>query len=331
MSTFSVFVTRQLPAPLDALQTIAAVEVWPEREPPTYEILQAKTGQVDGLITLLTDPIDRTLIQSSPNLKVISQMAVGYDNIDVTAATEHGIPVGHTPGILTNATADLTWALLMAAARRVVEGDRFVRQGQWRTWEPSLLLGPDVAGATLGIVGLGRIGQAVARRAKGFEMPLLYSGRQPVDAAIESSLNATYVSFDRLLQESDFISIHTPLTSETHHLFGAAQFAQMKSSAILINTARGSIIDQTALYQALSTGQIAGAALDVTDPEPIPMESPLLSLENLIIIPHIGSASIQTRRKMAEIAIANLIAGLKGEPLPHCVNPDVYPFRKIDR
>lgn len=324
MASLSVFVTRPLPASLAALESLATVEVWPEREPPPYTVIRDRARQVDGLLTLLTDPIDRPLLEAAPHLKVISQMAVGYDNIDVAAATDRRIPVGHTPGVLTNATADLTWALLMAAARRVVEGDRFVRQNQWRTWEPNLLLGPDVAGATLGIVGLGRIGQAVARRAQGFEMQIVYSGRHRVDSGLESSLNATWVSCDRLLQEADFISIHTPLTQETYHLFGATQFAQMKASAILINTARGAIVDPVALYQALTTGQIAGAALDVTDPEPIPADSPLLTLDSLIITPHIGSASIQARRKMAEMAIANLMAGLKGDPLPHCVNPQVY-------
>jgi glyoxylate reductase len=251
-------------------------------------------------------------------------MAVGYDNIDIAAATSRKIPVGHTPGVLTDATADFTWALLMAAARRIVEGDRFTRNGAWRTWEPDLLLGPNITGATLGIVGLGRIGQAVARRAAGFEMRILYTGRHRCEPALESALQAEFVEFDRLLQTSDFITIHTPLSAATHHLFSQAQFAQMKASAILINTARGAIVDPEALYHALHRGQIAGAALDVTDPEPIPPDSLLLSLDNLIITPHIGSASLQTRQTMAEMAIANLIAGLKGDRLPHCVNSEIY-------
>ncbi len=321
---FRVFITRTLPTTLDALQAIAEVEVWPERQPPPYTVLQQQVQQIDGLLSLLTDPIDQALIAAAPSLKVISQMAVGYDNIDVAAATAHRIPVGHTPGVLTDATADLTWALLMAAARRVVEGDRFTRSGQWQTWEPDLLLGPDIAGATLGIVGFGRIGQAVARRALGFGMRVLYTSRRPCSTNLEQSLNATRVAFAQLLQESDFVSIHTPLSPETHHLFQAPQFAQMRRSAILINTARGAIVDPEALYQALSTGQIAGAALDVTDPEPIPMNSPLLTLKNLIITPHIGSASVQARKTMADMAIANLSAGLNGDRLPHCVNPDVY-------
>jgi glyoxylate reductase len=324
ISQFKVFITRCFPANLDELQQIAAVEVWPERQPPPYAVLLEKVHAIDGLLCLLTDPIDRKSIDSATSLRVISQMAVGYDNIDIAAATARKIPVGHTPGVLTDATADLTWALLMAAARRVVEGDRFTRTGQWQTWEPNLLLGPNIAGATLGIVGFGRIGQAVARRAKGFEMRVLYTSRHQCDSELEKSLGVEYVSFDRLLQASDFITIHTPLSKETARLFGDAQFAQMKRSAILINTARGAIVDPDALYLALSSGQIAGAALDVTEPEPIPTNSPLLSLENLIITPHIGSASIQTRQKMAEMAIANLIAGLKGDRLHYCVNPEVY-------
>ncbi len=321
--TNKVFITRRLPTELDQLNAIASVEVWPERQPPPYEVLQAKVKEVDGLLCLLTDRIDQQLIAAS-SLKVISQMAVGYDNIDVAAATAKKIPVGYTPGVLTDATADLTWALLMAAARRVVEADKFTRAGLWRTWEPDLLLGPNIAGATLGIIGLGRIGQAVARRAQGFDMRILYTSRHRCEPEVEKSLSAEFVPLDTLLQESDFITIHTPGANDTEHLLSDRQFALMKPSAILINTARGTIVDQDALYRALSQGQIAAAALDVTDPEPIPMDSPLLTLENLIITPHIGSASRQTRAKMADIAIANLIAGLKGDRLPYCVNPEIY-------
>lgn len=323
MSLFKVFVTRALPASLAHLEAVAEVTLWPERQPPPYSVLQAQSLCCQGILCLLTDQIDAALIETSA-LKVISQMAVGYDNIDVKAATDRGIPVGHTPGVLTEATADLTWALLMAAARRVVEGDRYTRSGQWATWEPDLLLGPDVAGATLGIVGLGRIGQAVARRAHGFGMRVLYSAPTAVDSETEQALSAKHTTLDTLLREADFITIHTPLTPATHHLFGAAQFQRMKPTAILINTARGSIVDQVALYQALQTGQIAGAALDVTDPEPTPLTEPLLTLPNVIVTPHIGSASRQAREKMAQIAIANLIAGLQNQPLPHCVNPEVY-------
>ncbi|HEY9858866.1 MAG TPA: D-glycerate dehydrogenase [Candidatus Obscuribacterales bacterium] len=324
MPQFKVLITRRLPTTLEKLEAIAEIEVWPERQPPTYEVLREKVQAIDGLLCLLTDQIDQALIAANPGLKVISQMAVGFDNIDIAAATAHKIPVGHTPGVLTDATADLTWALLMAAARRVVEGDRFTRQGKWQTWEPDLLLGPNVSGATLGIVGFGRIGQAMARRAKGFEMRILYTDLHRAAPELEQNLGAEFVSFEQLLQQSDFITIHTVLSAKTHHLFSDRQFEQMQRSAILINTARGPIVDPAALHRALSRGQIAGAALDVTDPEPISSDSPLLTLDNLIITPHIGSASLQTRKQMADIAIANLIAGLKGDRLPHCVNPEVY-------
>lgn len=324
MPQFQVFVTRRLPAALEPLTELASVEVWSERQPPAYEVLQDKMRAVDGLLCLLTDPIDRSLIESAPNLKVISQMAVGYDNIDIAAATARQIPVGHTPDVLTDATADFAWALLMAAARRVVEADRFTRSNQWQTWEPDLLLGADVGGATLGIVGLGRIGQAMARRARGFDMRILYTNQERCSPELEQALGVEFVTFEHLLQTADFITIHTPLTPETHHLFGAQQFEQMQQSAILINTARGPIVDPEALYQALAKQQIAAAALDVTNPEPIPADSPLLTLDNLIISPHIASASRQTRAKMARMAIDNLIAGLQGSRLPHCVNPEIY-------
>jgi glyoxylate reductase len=325
MSQPKIFITRRLPIELEQLQQIATVEVWTFRQPPPDDVLLEKVKAIDGLLCLLTDKIDRQLIAAGTSLKVISQMAVGYDNIDVAAATARGIPVGHTPGVLTDATADFTWALLMAAARRVVEADRFTRAGEWRTWEPDLLLGADMAGATLGIVGFGRIGQAVARRAKGFEMRILYASRQRCDRQLEQSLGVEFADFEQLLQQSDFVTIHTPLSEETYHLVSERQFALMKPTAILINTARGGIVDPDALYRALSSRQIAGAAIDVTEPEPIPINSPLLSLDNLIIAPHIGSASYKTRSKMAEMAIANLIAGLQREVLPNCVNPEVYP------
>jgi glyoxylate reductase len=324
MPQFKVLITRRLPAPLEPLPELASVEVWPERQPPPYEVLQDKIRTVDGLLCLLTDPIDRPLIEAATNLKVISQMAVGYDNIDIAAATARQIPVGHTPDVLTDATADFAWALLMAAARRVVEADRLTRANQWQTWEPDLLLGAEVSGATLGIVGLGRIGQAVARRARGFNMPILYTNQKRCHPELEKTLGVEFVDFEHLLQAADFVTIHTPLTPETHHLFSDQQFEQMQRSAVLINTARGAIVDPDALYRALSSRQIAAAALDVTDPEPIPTDSPLLVLDNLIITPHIASASRQTRAKMARMAIDNLIAGLQGNRPPHCVNPEVY-------
>ncbi|HEY9613631.1 D-glycerate dehydrogenase [Allocoleopsis sp.] len=324
MSQPKVFITRRLPTQLEQLQEIASIEVWTERQPPPYEILLEKIQSIDGLLCLLTDRIDRQLLEAATSLKVISQMAVGYDNIDIPAATSQQIPVGHTPGVLTDATADFAWALLMAAARRVVEADRFTRAGEWRTWEPDLLLGPNITGATLGIVGFGRIGQAVARRAKGFEMRILYTSRHRCEPELEQSLAVEFVAFDRLLCESDFVTIHTPLSEDTYHLFSDREFEQMKPSSILINTSRGAVVDPDGLYQALSTGQIAGAALDVTEPEPIPMDSSLLTLDNVIIAPHLGSASRQTREKMANMAIENLMAGLRGDRLPYCVNPEVY-------
>ncbi|MBW4683493.1 MAG: D-glycerate dehydrogenase [Komarekiella atlantica HA4396-MV6] len=323
MSQAKVFITRRLPVELEQLRSHAWVEVWTERQPPPYEVLLEKVKEIDGLLCLLTDRIDRQLIELG-TFKVISQMAVGYDNIDIAAATARQIPVGHTPGVLTDATADFTWALLMAAARRVVEADRFTRAGLWQTWEPDLLLGPNVTGATLGIVGFGRIGQAVARRAKGFEMKILYTSKHQCNPELEQSLGVEFATLEYLLQESDFVTLHTPSAEDTNHLFSDRQFQIMKPSAILINTARGSVINPDSLYRALSSGQIAAAAVDVTEPEPIPTDSPLLTLDNLIITPHIGSASRQTRSKMAAIAIANLIAGLTGDRLPDCVNPEVY-------
>ncbi|NMG07280.1 D-glycerate dehydrogenase [Brasilonema sp. UFV-L1] len=334
MPKSKVFITRHFPTKLEQLQKIATIEVWEERQPPPYTVLLKKVKSIDGLLCLLTDQIDQQLIEAAgTSFKVISQMAVGYDNIDIPAAIARKIPVGHTPGVLTDATADLTWALLMAAARHVVEADRFARGGQWKTWEPNLFLGPNITGATLGIVGFGRIGQAVARRAKGFDMKVFYTSKQRSDQELEKDLGVEFTAFEHLLQEADFVTIHTPLSDETYHLFGDLRSAQqrsyrqfklMKQSAILINTARGAIVDPEALYQALANGEIAGAAIDVTDPEPIPTDSPLLDLDNLIVTPHIGSASRQTREKMANMAIANLIAGLKGEQLPNCVNPEVY-------
>ena len=322
MAQPKVFITRKIPNNLSQLNGID-VDVWPEPLPPTAQVLSAKAQQCDGILSLLTDPIDHALISQAPNLKVISQMAVGYDNIDISAATAANIPVGHTPGVLTRATADLTWALLMAAARRVVEGDRYSRTGEWKTWEPELLLGPDVGGATLGIIGMGRIGQAVAQRAKGFDMTVLYHShsRKP---DLEASLGLEWTGFEELLKKSDFVSLHCPLTPSTENLINAQALELMKPEAILINTARGTIVDQEALCHALQNKIIASAALDVTVPEPIPLDSPLLKLSNVIVTPHIGSASRPTREKMATMAIENLLAGLNGDRLPYCVNPEVY-------
>ncbi len=252
-------------------------------------------------------------------LKVISSMSVGVDHIDVAAAAARKIPVGNTPGVLTDATADQTFALMLSAARRITEAERFVRAGKWVTWSPSLLLGTDLVGATLGIVGFGRIGQAVAKRAQGFDMRVIYSSPNAKPA-----YGAQSVDLDTLLHESDFVSVHVPLKPETKHLVNAEFLGRMKPNAVLVNTARGGVLDQNALYHALKSNQIHAAALDVTDPEPLPMDSPLLELENCIIVPHLGSASKKTRDMMSLLAAQNLIAGLNGERLPNCVNPEVY-------
>lgn len=319
-----VFVTRKIPAAgLQRLQNAARVTVWPGEMPPPPEVLAAQLAGCTGLLSLVTDRVDDALlVAAGPQLRVVSQMAVGVDNIDLDACTAHGIPVGHTPGVLTETTADLALALLLAAARRVVAGDRFVRSGDWKTFDPLLMLGMDLHGATLGCVGLGRIGQAVARRAHAFGMRVLYA--QPRTVASAEAGAAQHVPVATLLRESDFITLHTPLNPQTRHMIGAPQFALMKRSAILINTARGPIVDPQALYAALHNGQIAHAALDVTDPEPILMDSPLLQLDNLTITPHVGSATLQTRDRMALLAAENLLAGLAGARMPHCANPQVY-------
>lgn len=324
MTRSKVFVTRTIPAAgLDLIRAACDIDLWPDELPPPRAALIERVRGVDGLLCLLTDPVDAAVMDAAgPGLRVISNHAVGFDNIDVAAATARGIPVGNTPGILTDATADFAFALLMAAARRVAEGDRFVRAGRWRTWGPELLLGPDVHGATLGLIGFGRIGQAVARRAAGFEMRILYF--DPTAPAADPALRAEAVDLETLLQEADFVSLHVPLTPQTRGLLNRETLALMKPGAILINTARGPVVDPAALAEALREGRLFAAALDVTDPEPIPPDSPLLTLDNCLIVPHIASASIATRRKMSLMAAQNLIAGLQGEPLPHCVNPEAY-------
>jgi lactate dehydrogenase-like 2-hydroxyacid dehydrogenase len=273
----------------------------------------------------LTDRIDDELLDAAgPGLKVVSNYAVGFDNIDVAAVTRRGIPAGNTPGVLTETTADLAFALLMAAARRLPEGDRYVRDGRWKTWGPLLLLGPDVHGATIGIIGFGRIGQAMARRARGFGMRVLYQDLHRVDPAVEAELGATFAPLEELLPQADFVSLHTNLTPETRGMIDAEKLGWMKASAVLVNTSRGPVIDHAALASALRDGRIFAAALDVTDPEPIPMDDPLVGLDNCLIVPHIASASRATRAKMAEMAAANLLAGVRGERLPTPINPEVY-------
>ena len=325
MTKPNIFVTRRIPeAVLKPLIEECNVEIWPEQTPPPYEVLLEKVRGRDGIITLLTDRVDARLMDTAgPQLRAISQYAVGVDNIDLAAATERCIIVGHTPGVLTETTADLAFALLMAAARRLVEGADYVRQGRWVTWGPLLLLGHDVHGATLGIVGMGRIGQAVARRASGFDMQVLYYNRASVDPELVGP-NVEQVDLDTLLRESDFVSIHVPLTPETHHLIDADALARMKPTAVLINAARGPVVDTDALYHALKEGKIAYAALDVTDPEPLPADHPLLSLPNVIVVPHIGSASVATRTRMGEMTVANLMAALAGKRPPNPANPEVF-------
>lgn len=285
--------------------------------------LAERLGEAVGLFTLLTVKVDEALLERAPNIRVVSNMAVGVDNIDLAACTRHGIPVGHTPGVLTDGTADMAMALLLAVARRLPEASRDAREGRWTHWRPAGWLGADLQGATLGIVGMGKIGQAVARRAAAFGLRLVYCNRRP-RLEIESQLGARRLLLDELLKVSDFVSLHVSLTKETRGLIGLAQLRMMKSSAILINTARGPVVDEGALYEALSEGWIAAAGLDVTDPEPLPAGHRLYSLDNCLISPHIGSATANTRLRMAELACRNLLAGLAEEPLPHCANPDVY-------
>ena len=320
-----IYVTRVIPEEgLEMIRETSEAEVWGGNSPPPYEVLLEKVAGLDGLVCLLTDQIDGQLMDAAGgSLRVISQMAVGFDNIDIAAATERGIPVGNTPGVLTDTTVDFAFALLMAAARRIVEGERYVKDGNWVTWEPTLLMGQDVHDATLGLVGLGRIGQGMARRARGFGMRVIYSD-PTADEAEGKELEAEAYELDDLLAESDFVSLHVPLTPETTHLMGKREFELMKPSAILINTARGPAVDPSALYQALKEGEIAYAALDVTEPEPISVDDPLLTLDNCLIVPHIASSSLATRSRMATMAAENLEAGLNGAELPHCVNPEVY-------
>lgn len=319
-----VFVTRAIPDEgLNMIREAAEMKLWQDELPPPREVLLEEVRDVAGLLSLLTDRVDAALMDSNPKLRVISNYAVGYDNIDIPAATARGIAVGNTPGVLTETTADLAFTLLMAAARRIVEGVDYVRAGKWKTWGPKLLTGPDVHHATLGIIGFGRIGQAIARRARGFEMTVLYSDVIRRED-LEQTLGVRFVDLDTLYVRSDFITVHTDLNEQTRYMIDRSAFARMKPSAILINTARGPIVDPAALYEALSGGKIRAAALDVTEPEPVPHDSPLVGLPNCIIVPHIASASLATRAKMAEMAAANLIAGLRGERLPNCVNPDVY-------
>ena len=318
MSRPRVFVTRTLAASeLDRLAGSVEVDLWAGALPPPPEAVRERLRGCDGLLCLLTERVDAPLLDAAPSLKVVSNLAAGVDNIDVAACTARRILVGHTPGVLTETTADFAFALLLGAARRLVEGDAFARSGRWKTWDPALLLGKEVHGATLGLAGFGAIGQAVARRALGFGMRVLVCSRTP-----RESSGVEWVDKAALLARSDFLSLHLPLTAQTRHWLGAAELSGMKSGAVLINTARGGVVDQGALVAALREGRPAFAALDVTDPEPPSANEPLLSLTNVLLAPHLGSATVETRARMARLAVDNLLAVLEGRPPPHVVNPE---------
>jgi glyoxylate reductase len=314
---YNVFISRPIPEkPLSMIQAECVAEVWPDAglAPPLVEKIVGR----DGILTYGHELVTPEMMDTAPNLKVISVMGVGYDHVDVAAAFERGIAVGHTPGTLDETTADLTFALLLAAARNIVRGDKYIRSGVWQVYNPNILWGAEVNGATLGIIGLGRIGRAIARRARGFDMKILYYNRNRAPEW-EEKLGVEYASFEDVLSRSDFVVVMTPMTNETHHLIDREALSLMKNTAILINSARGPIVDTKALYEALRDGVIAGAGLDVFDPEPIPGDDPLLSLDNVVMTPHLGSASVRTRTRMGTMAAENLLAGLKGEPLPYAV------------
>lgn len=318
-----VAVTRIIPdAGLDLLRETCDLRVWEEELPPTPEELDTLLDSADGALTLITDDIDDDVLSRHPELRVVSNFAVGYDNIDVDAATRHGVAVCNTPGVLTETTAEMAFALLMATARRIVEGVDYVRARKWVTWGPKLLLGRDVVGATLGIVGLGRIGTEMARMARGFNMRVLATNRSH-DQTLVDELGVTYVELYQLLEESDFVSLHVALTPETTGMIGARELAMMKPTAILINAARGPVVETDALVNALSNDTIFAAGLDVTDPEPLPADHPLVSMPNCVVVPHIASATVTSRDNMATLAARNLLAVLQGEAPPHIVNPDV--------
>ena len=324
-----VYVTREMPERgLEIIKEKFDAEVWPDYAPPPKKLIIEKAAKVDALATLLSDKIDAEVFDAAPNLKIIAQMAVGFDNIDVADATKRGICVTNTPGVLTETTADFAWTLLMAVARRVVEADKYVRGGQWKVgWHPMMLQGRDIYGATLGIVGLGRIGCAIALRAKGFNMKVLYNDviRRP---DYEKEYDLEFTDVDTIFKTADFITINTPLTKETHHLVDEKKLKMMKKTAYLINNARGPIVDQNALYKALKERWIAGAALDVFEEEPTPINNPLLKLDNIVVAPHISSASYETRSKMAEMVAENLIAFFEGKTPPNLVNPEVAKIKK---
>ena len=319
-----VFITRQIPQ--EALAIIAAacdVRQWEGKESPVpRDVLLRELADVDGVFTLLTDRVDRAFLDAAPRCKVVANMAVGYDNVDLPALTERGVLLTNTPGVLTETTADLAWALLMASARRIVEGQKLIEADRWQGWYPMMMVGQDIFGATIGIVGAGRIGAAVARRALGFGMKVLYHNRRP-SAELEAEMGAEFRGLDDLLQESDFVVALVPLTPETRGMFGAREFALMKETAVFVNAARGPVVREMELYEALKGGRPWAAGLDVFEREPIGADHPLLSLPNVTAVPHIGSASVATRTRMATMAARNLVAALTGQAVPNPVNPEV--------
>lgn len=321
-----IFVTRTLPggdgpgSPIARLHEAlgaANVEVWAGEAPPPADDVRRLASGCDGLLTMLTERVDTALLDAVPTVRAVANMAVGYDNIDVPACTARGVLVTNTPGVLTDATADMTWALLLAAARRLPEGRDAIEGSEWGPWHPSWLLGHEVTGRTLGIVGPGRIGAAVARRAAGFEMTVLYAGRSE-----RPEFPGQHVPLDELLARSDYVSVHVPLTDETRGMCDASFFARMQRHAIFVNTARGPIVDQVALAAALEGGVIAGAAIDVMTPEPLPADDPLLRAPHLVVAPHLGSATVETRTRMAQLAVDGLLAALRGDMPEHALNAD---------
>ncbi len=323
MARPKVFVARRIPdAGLNAIAAACDVDVWPEQLPPPPDELRRRVADCDGLVSLLTDRVDAALLDAAPKLKVVSNFAVGFNNVDVHACTARGVSVGNTPGALTDATADIAVTLLLAAARRIAESAADAKAGRWLTWEPLGWLGQDLTGRTLGIVGMGRIGFAAAKRLHhGWGMKVLYTARGP-KADADRELKASRVEFGELLARSDFVSVHADLNPTTQGLFSTAQFAQMKRTAVFVNTSRGPLVDQAALAEALRSGAIFAAGLDVTDPEPLLPNHELYALPNCVIVPHIASATVETRNAMARLCANNLLAGVKGEALPNCVNPE---------
>ena len=312
------------PAGLDPLRDTCEVDAWPGPQAMSREQLLARAAGAAGILVVGDRVADDLLDAAGPSLRGIAQFGVGYDNVDVAACTRRGIPAGNTPGVLSDTTAEVAWALLMAAARRIPEGDRYVREGRWGSGSFGDLAGVDVSGATLGIVGLGRIGQSMARLSQGFRMTVLYSQRHRADPAVERELGATFVLFEELLERSDFVSVHAPATPETRHLIDAAALARMKPSAILVNSSRGTLVDQDALLAALDAGRLRAAALDVTDPEPLPADHPLVGRDDVIVIPHIGSNTTATRIRMGRMCAENLLAAIRDERMPWVIDPAVY-------